>query len=67
METKELNHGAPVNIKFVKDTKFNKAGDIAAIKSGVARKLLAAGIAKEFSAPVKKEVKTSKPDKKEEK
>ena len=64
METKELNYASTINVKFIEKTKFNDVGEIKALKAGVAKKLLAAGIVEEYvSTPtpvVKKESKESK-------
>lgn len=64
METKELNYSSTINVKFIEKTKFNDVGEIKALKAGVAKKLLAAGIVEEYvSTPtpiVEKESKKSK-------
>lgn len=48
METKELGYSTTVNVEFVQKTKFNAVGEIKALKTGVAKKLLAAGVVKEY-------------------
>lgn len=64
MTTKEIRAYAQLPVKFLKETKFNKVGEVANLREDVAVKLIEAGVAEKYVvAPQAKKVE-DKADKK---